>query len=57
MDELQLVRSHSESAGVSKQVSGIIVVKRRNSDRSVPLKIQNEYNNKADNTIKSVGGN
>ena len=57
MDELQLVGSHSEPAGVSKEVSRIVVVKRRNSDRSVPLKKQNDNNNKADNTVKSVGGN
>jgi hypothetical protein len=57
MDELQLVRSHSEPAGVSKEVSRIIVVKQQNSDRSVPLKIQNDNNNKADNAIESVGGN
>ena len=38
MDELQLVGSHSEPAGVSKEVSRIFVVKQQNSDRSVPLK-------------------
>ena len=57
MDELQLVRSHSEPAGVSKEVSRIVVVKRQNSDRLVPLKIQNDNNNKADNAIETVGGN
>jgi hypothetical protein len=57
MDELHLVRNHSETAGVSKEVSRIVVVKQRNSDRSVPLKIQNDNNNKADNAVKSVGGN
>ena len=57
MDELHLVRSHSETAGVSKEVSRIIVLKRRNPNHSVPLKKQNDYNNKADNAIKSVGGN
>ena len=57
MDELQLVGGHSEPANVSKEVSRIVVVKQRNSDRSVPLKKHNDNNNKADNDIKSVGGN
>ena len=57
MDELQLVRSHSEPAGVSKEVNRFVVEKRQNSNRLVPLKIQNDNNNKADNAIESDGGN
>ena len=57
MDELQLVGSHSEPAVVSKEVSRIVVVKRQNSDRSVPLKKQNKEDDEANNASGSVGVN